>query len=97
MKNISVVILGMGTPEQWFLPVDDNFSAVSKSGVVYKASSIYRIEVDWRGNETTLYTTGEVVEFTSAEHGIDLLRAIGSGKQQYTAPNSSRGEIENDD
>ena len=97
MKNISVVILGGGTPEQFHLPVDDNFSAVSKSGVIYKASSIYRIEVDWKGNETTLYTTGEVVEFTSAAEGMELLRAISSGERRYIAPNSSRGEIENDD
>lgn len=96
MKNIRVVILGMGTPEQWFLPVDDGFSVVSNNGVVYKASTIYQIEVDWNGNETTLYTIGEVVEFASAEHGIDLLRAIGSGKQQYVAPNSSRGEIDDE-
>lgn len=86
MKNISVVILGMGTPEQFHLSVDDNFSVISKSGVVYKASSIYRIEVDWKGNETTLYTMGEVVEFTSAAEGIELLRAIGSGEQRYIVP-----------
>ena len=96
MKNISIVILGRGTPESFYLPVDNNFSAISKSGIVYKASSIYRIEVDWIGDETTLYTTGEVVEFTSASGGMELLRAISLGEQKYIAPNSSRGEIRNE-
>lgn len=88
MKFIQVVILGQGTPIHYTLPADDSFSIIS-SHDNYRASDIYRIEVDWKANETLLYVPGAVVEFSTAPIGAQLLETIKSGEQQFQVPTQS--------
>lgn len=97
MKFIQFVILGQGTPIHCTLPADDNFVITSSQGN-YRASNIYRVEVDWEANETLLYTPGAVIEFSTAPIGAQLLETIKSGEQQFQAPTqSAEGEIQHDD
>lgn len=95
MRNIKVVILNHGTSVSYPLSVDEEF-VVSLSNGKYRAADIYLIEVDWKGNETTLFVPGKVVEFASASVGMELLEAIKSGEHRFNAPTQS-SEGENDD
>lgn len=95
MKNIKVVILNQNTSISYQLSADEGF-VVSVFNNKYHAADIYLIEVDWKGNETTLFVPGEVVEFASASVGMELLKAIKSGERRFKAPTQS-SEGENDD
>lgn len=95
MIDIKIVILNHNTSDRYQLSVDDGF-VVSLSNGRYHATDIYLIEVDWKGNETLLFTSGEVVEVASASVGMELLEAIKSGEHRFNAPAQS-SEGENDD
>ena len=95
MRDIKVIILGYNTSVSYQLPADDKCVVASSDGE-YRAADIYLIEVDWKGDETLLFTSGKVIEFASASAGMELLEVIKSGEHRFKAPTQS-GEGENED